>query len=399
MLKKLTIRNFKSLDGVTFEFENINLFVGPNASGKSSALQAIEILPALLRPSITDFLKTEKGWNYRDLPHRKNLSSTLSWEAEYHLRDSASEEPTIYHYAVNLQPRKYLGIGREMLSVTRPGKPPLGLIDRTGRRTRIYDEEAQQYLEESIYNLPCSVMQGLKDTDGAFRSIIRFRTYLERFQAFLLWNPRDMKKPHQGLAQRLGPSGEQLPGLWAYLQRKEPQKAAELLHTLQRIFPKVEAIQSTGKQGWAWHHLSISERIGDRVIQYPADQASDGFLRMLAVFTLKYLPDPPRCVTLEEPENGVHPHLISQVVGHLRSLADRKEPNKIQVFVTSHSPYVLSEFSDRPECVHIFEKGRNDSVPRIIPLRDRSQVIQAADGLNRSLGDLWYSNLLGGGAR
>lgn len=52
MLKKLEVRNFKSLDGVTFEFDAINLFVGPNSSGKSTALQAIEMAPALLRPSI-----------------------------------------------------------------------------------------------------------------------------------------------------------------------------------------------------------------------------------------------------------------------------------------------------------------------------------------------------------
>lgn len=214
-----------------------------------------------------------------------------------------------------------------------------------------------------------------------------------------MWNPRDLRKPHQGLAERLGPSGEQLPGFWAYLNRKEPQKARELLAMLQRIFPRVEAVKSTGKQGWAWHHLAISERIGNEVIEYPAEQASDGFLRMLAVFSLKYFPDPPKIMTLEEPENGVHPQLISQILDHLKSLADRKDPNKVQVFMTSHSPYVLNEFSGRPESVHIFEKGRHDDVPRVIPLTDRSQVLDAAEGLNRSLGDLWYSNLLGGGAR
>jgi hypothetical protein len=91
--------------------------------------------------------------------------------------------------------------------------------------------------------------------------------------------------------------------------------------------------------------------------------------------------------------------LISEVLGHLKSLADRKEPGKIQVFMTSHSPYVLNEFAERPEAVHLFEKGRQDAVPRIIPLIDREQVLKAAEGLDRSLGDLWYSGLLGGAAR
>lgn len=120
---------------------------------------------------------------------------------------------------------------------------------------------------------------------------------------------------------------------------------------------------------------------------------------MLAVFSLKYLPNPPKIITLEEPENGVHPHLITRVISHLKELADRKEPNKIQVFLTSHSPYVLNEFADRPEAVHVFEKGTNDPVPHVVSLRERKQVIKAAEGLSRSLGDLWYSNLLGGGAR
>ncbi len=399
MLKKLAIRNFKSLDGVSFEFENVNLFVGPNASGKSSVLQAIEILPALLRPSISEYLKEEKGWDYRDLPHKKNPGSTMSWVAEYHLKESAASEPTIYKYEVDLQPRKYLGIGRERLEMINGTGQPLLLIDRTGTRTRILDEKTGVMREESLYSLPSSVMQGLKESDQSSASIIRFRRHLERFQSFLLWNPADLKKPYQGLAERLGPSGERLPGFWAYLEKKDPTKASELLAMLQRFYPRVERIQSTGRRTWGWHELAITERIGDKLIEYPADHASDGFLRMLAVLSFKYLPDPPRIITLEEPENGIHPHLISQVISHLRSLAERKEPLKMQVFMTSHSPYVLSEFGSTPECVHIFEKGKNDSVPRIIPLRERADVLKAAEALNRSLGDLWYSNLLGGGAK
>jgi len=398
MLKKLTIQNFKSLDGVTFEFEPINLFIGPNSSGKSTALQAIEILHALLsRPSITEYLEKEKGWNYRDLPHRKNLKHTMSWKAEFHLRAASNEEPTKYEYAIELQPRLHLGIGRETLHIQRPGEVRTLLLERTGRQTKFYDEETQKYATEKLYNLPCSAMQGLKETSNSFASILRFKKYLERFQSFLFWDPKQLRRPHQGLSERLGPSGEQLPGFWAYLQRKEPTKAKELLASIQQIFPKVEAIQSSGKVGWAWHHLSIAERIGEKVIQYPAEQASDGFLRLLAVLSLKFLPHPPRIITLEEPENGIHPHLISRVIGYLKELSDRKEPNKIQVFLASHSPYVLSEFADRPESVHIFEKGSRDPVPRVIPLRERKQVFAAAEGLNRSLGDLWYSNLLGGG--
>ena len=61
MLRKLSVDNFKSLDGVTFEFDRANLFVGPNSSGKSTTLQAIEMVSAMFRPSISDYLAKEKG--------------------------------------------------------------------------------------------------------------------------------------------------------------------------------------------------------------------------------------------------------------------------------------------------------------------------------------------------
>lgn len=397
MLRKLSVKNFKSLDGVKFDFEPINLFVGPNSSGKSTTLQAIEVFHALLRPSITEYFESERGWDYRDLPHKKNLTHTMRWEAEFELRSSPNEQPLRYLYDVELQPKLHLGIGSETLKLERHDGW-INLLERSGRQTKIFDERTNTFLTDTLYNLPCSAMRGLRSKDGSFTHILQFKSYLERFQSFLLWNPKDLRRPYQGLAERLGPSGEKLSGFWAYLQKKEPPKAKELLALIQRIFPKIEAIQATGRATWGWHHLTISERIGQKVIQYPAEQASDGLLRMLAVFSLKYLPSPPKIITLEEPENGVHPHLITQIISFLKELSERKEPNKIQVFMTSHSPYVLNEFADRPESVHLFEKGRNDPVPHIIPLKDRQQVIQASEGLNRSLGDLWYSNLLGGGA-
>ncbi len=399
MLKKLLVRNFKSLDAVSFSFESINLFVGPNSSGKSTALQAIEVLHALLRPSVSEYFEKDRGWDYRDLPHRKNLTSTMSWNAEYHLELAPGAAPTTFWYEVELQPRHHLGIGKEILRVQHAGRSQQTLIERTGRQTKILDERSGKYETTKLYDQPCSAMQGLKERNGSLSSIFAFKRYMDRFQSFLLWNPKELRRPHQGLADRLGPSGERLPGFWAYLQRKEPGKAKELLAFLQRFFPRVQSVQSSGKAGWAWHHLNVSERIGDKVIQYPAEQASDGFLRLLAMFSLRFLPNPPLTITLEEPENGVHPHLISEVITHLKGLSDRKSPNKIQVFLTSHSPYVLNEFIDRPESVQIFEKGIQDSIPRVTKLSERPQLIKAAAALNRPLGDLWYSNILGGGMR
>ena len=43
MLTKLIVRNFKRFDEVTIELGNPVVFVGPNNSGKTSAMQALSL--------------------------------------------------------------------------------------------------------------------------------------------------------------------------------------------------------------------------------------------------------------------------------------------------------------------------------------------------------------------
>ena len=49
MLTKLTVRNFKQFDDVTVELDNVVVFVGPNDSGKTTALQALSLWELGLR--------------------------------------------------------------------------------------------------------------------------------------------------------------------------------------------------------------------------------------------------------------------------------------------------------------------------------------------------------------
>jgi len=44
MLKKLTVRDFKSLRDVTVELPRLAVLFGPNAAGKSNLLDAIQAL-------------------------------------------------------------------------------------------------------------------------------------------------------------------------------------------------------------------------------------------------------------------------------------------------------------------------------------------------------------------
>jgi len=48
MLQKVSIQNFKSLKDVTLELQKVNLLIGPNNSGKSNFLKALERLNSII---------------------------------------------------------------------------------------------------------------------------------------------------------------------------------------------------------------------------------------------------------------------------------------------------------------------------------------------------------------
>ena len=65
--------------------------------------------------------------------------------------------------------------------------------------------------------------------------------------------------------------------------------------------------------------------------------ASDGTVRLLALLVATtWSVRNSTLITIEEPENGVHPHLAEYIVGVLRSASEHS-----QIVVTTHAPDLL----------------------------------------------------------
>jgi predicted ATP-dependent endonuclease of OLD family len=51
MIHRLTLKNFKGIASADLDLERLTVIVGPNASGKTSILQALHMLLALANPN------------------------------------------------------------------------------------------------------------------------------------------------------------------------------------------------------------------------------------------------------------------------------------------------------------------------------------------------------------
>lgn len=139
------------------------------------------------------------------------------------------------------------------------------------------------------------------------------------------------------------------------------------------------------------HSLRFHDRWSSA--EFAPSEVSDGTLLMLAFLTLKYQSQRPDIITIEEPERGLHPYLLGELVKFLRELTEG--PNGIQVVLATHSAELLEHL--KPEEVRFLSRSPDDGnvVVRTIDTSEPDWPRYFRE-YSDSLGSAWLSGGLGG---
>ena len=125
----------------------------------------------------------------------------------------------------------------------------------------------------------------------------------------------------------------------------------DIANRLADLIPGVESLDVDTDQVRQQRALSVT--MSDKRA-YSASSLSDGTLRFLALAVLSSDPDSSGLVCLEEPENGIHPQRIPEMIRLVRELSDAALSNQDlaecknlrQVIINTHSPLVVAELVD-----------------------------------------------------
>lgn len=185
----------------------------------------------------------------------------------------------------------------------------------------------------------------LPEDRGQFPVATWFRRYLAESISVLTLEPEKLKRP-VGIANTHSDGMLNIPELVSILSADNPNGFSDWISHLRIALPDL-------------HTISVAERPEDRqryiVTQYADDRhvpswlLSDGTLRLIGLTLPAYALDDGRVFLIEEPENCIHPLAIEVVMQSLSSMYES------QVFVTTHSPAILS--LAEPENILCFSKS------------------------------------------
>ncbi len=351
MLTSLSIKKFRTFGDVTIPLGPISVFIGPNNSGKTNAIRALQLLALAVR---TADWPTVPGLTGPDL-----LGATVSVEGAFgqtKLR-LAITGPT---------PFEREGTASLVLSGDLGWGPTFSAANPRAKGIDGHDFNSR--------NAPEFLSQALKQVPQALVFFKQLR--LTSLSVPLLREPSSVMKDPE-----LGERGEHFAAVLDWVASKP---------AIDRAI-RAELKKTLGLDGFTTQATAAGQKIAATIegdTSFPATVVSDGVLLYMGLTTAARLVGPGSMLIIEEPENGVHPKRLRALLEQIRELSKRGT----QILLTTHSPVLLDEFSREPECITVFD--RDGSGTRVSTISGKNA--EALTNGDFGAGELWFTGAIGG---
>ena len=341
MIASVQFKHFKALRATSLRLEPFNLLIGPNGSGKTSLIQAILRLrtlaqaPASGRPAVAPPSPAVEP----PAPHRPNGAPEIIFRFS----------PPFADIEVHLG-----GNSEHVLNLLQVRHPP--------------GADAEARWEQ-------------------------LRTKLGGARAYLFDHYAMAGSVAAADSSELASNGRNISAVLEAMQAQQAATFARLQAEFCRALPEFTGVVTRPAEAGG---LELALRLKDGGELVAAENISQGALYTLAILTLSFSARPPTVLCLEEADRGVHPRLLREVrdalyrLSYPASFGENREA--VQIVATTHSPFLLDLFREHPEEIVIASKhGRSATFARLSDRPDAAEIL--GEG---SLGDIWYSGILGG---
>jgi energy-coupling factor transporter ATP-binding protein EcfA2 len=327
-VQKVIVKNFGCLKDVAFELTPFHVLIGPNDSGKSTILRALAtIYQGLSGKYIEKFPRF--GWE-NPIP---DLSIEIHFSNEI-ICGLDKRENDIQLYFKNEKNSTLLQHG-----------------DFWGGPTKIPEPFRSAFSKD--------ILRGVR---------------LVKLDPKILTKPGGLI-PENRESLKVD-ANQPLASLYDTILNQEPEAFLAITKKVRELFPTVDKILLRNVSE-SYKEISIRLKSGETV---PIQFVSDGLLYYLAFSAMLYY-DPCDLLLIEEPENGLHPARIANVINLMRQLGETT-----QIIFTTHSPLVVNEFQPEEVSLVIRDPDKGSAITRIQATHNFAERARVY-----SLGELWVS--------
>lgn len=290
MITRVGVKNFKCLRDVTVDLERFTVFVGANGSGKTSFLQALDLLCRTFRTqSVQSGFSTQPG--HADEEFRQNRSYGTTEEVEM----SCESGGTQFRYRTTSP--------AQMQQYQQSGRTPSGA--------------GAEFAKDGVPPdwKPWQPQHGMSP-----------------IPVWLRLDPNILRSPQAGQdIRQMGDRGQGMHRALSSMMLERRNDFFKLEADLSRIVKSVRQLQPTAE-----HEIRFDTVNGKGL---NASQVSEGTLLTLGLLTAIHGVNKPGVLLLDDLDRALHPKAQRELIDLLRGV-QATNPD-IQIFASTHSPYML----------------------------------------------------------
>jgi len=377
MITTIEVKGFRALRYCRVDLQEFQMFVGPNATGKSTFFDVF----AFVRDILASGLKNAVFGDLRlSIPVRAADPKDITWLRQggiieiaitaripEHARSKSPHDLIRYELAINTDDLTFFSEnvwkltesqawssrneGHQQRSlfpieldppdhvVVAPNrqKPPgwrkiVGKVPQSGND--YFRSESSNWNNLFRLGPEKSALANLPEDTDKFPAATWFKRFLMEGVHHIALNAESMRHPARaGSSTDFLPDGSSLPWVIYQLEQQNRKRFLNWISHVKTALPDVVKIHSKERPEDRSRYIVLTYSNG---LEAPSWLLSDGTLRLLALTLLAYMPKKPSLLFIEEPENGIHPRALETILQSLRSIYDS------QVFCATHSTLVLS---------------------------------------------------------
>ena len=337
-LLELDVKRFRSLRDGCIELGGLNLFIGANASGKSTILDVLRFLHEVVQMGTFEGPLFSRG-GILNLAWKGEQASQIDLTVT--LKDDDNEE--ILEWAVQLSRKSYpFHVWEQVRRMSEKNPPQMLLEAESGKGWWWSEDRRRVKLQQSPTS--CALTAAAADASFPARTIADF----VRRWGFFDPNPFLLRRDWTGLdSGRFDHYGRNLGETLYALHNSSPDTLEKIRSATEDILGLPERINPQESE----ERFYFTQK--EPGLQFPVHQmgVSSGTLRMLALMTALLGESEANLIGIEEPENYVHPTALSAFVEYLLHAQGR-----VQLMVTTHSPLLLDLLND-PSVIYVVQRS------------------------------------------
>jgi len=389
MINTIQIKSFKSIESLTIDIGQVNVFIGGNGSGKSNILEAIGVLSAAADGKVTDQTLMQRGVR-PGVPR---------------LYKSAFEKkiaPHIHFEAINPE-------NSYEISLHNPLKDP--------RPAWRFKTEKWKYNGKKIVdNFPAKLRSANPEQGTAALKLAEMPQddpavyFLKRLQNYVIYSPttpvlRGISQDPQ-MRHPVGLSGGRLPEAIMELSKYRRQ-IGESAEIRRQIVSLIDWASSYSAGESTTLPLSPSAATSRRVVRFTDKymrekhnilsgyDASEGALYILFLAVLAIHPDSPGFFAIDNADHGLNPRLACEL-SKLFCKWIIESPENRQALITSHNPAVLDGLPLGDDRVRLFTVDRDNKGHTVVKRIEVDDKLLSFAEKGWTMSRLWMNKLIGG---